>query len=73
MVVITDSANRKWGLSVANDQLMDVLGTLLPFAYGVAAFASGVWHIVNITIGSESGVSWMAFLGVNIRNSWYTV
>lgn len=57
MVVIFDSANRKFGLTIPGDKLMDIMGTLIPTVYGLTSFASGIWHIVNIAKGTETGVS----------------
>ncbi|KAF8798432.1 hypothetical protein BYT27DRAFT_6904784 [Phlegmacium glaucopus] len=57
LVIAVDSANRKVRLTIAKDKLMDIMGIIIPFAYGVSTLGLGFWHAYNIWEGTESGTT----------------
>jgi hypothetical protein len=67
MVVVMDASRHKYVLLGPTG--MNVMGTLIPFAYGTASAISGLWHVINIANGSESGVSFLLLQTLdNIKN-----
>ncbi|KAF8803102.1 hypothetical protein BYT27DRAFT_6743633 [Phlegmacium glaucopus] len=55
MAVFYDNASRKFICLDPTVKGIDIMGTVIPVVYGLATISSGLWHIVDIANGTETG------------------
>lgn len=48
MATVSDYCRQRDPMTTQNNEVLGVMAIVVPFASGVAAFVSGVWHVINI-------------------------
>lgn len=61
LVVISDTGSRKIACLDPIKPIVEFLEVVVPVTYGVFSLASGIWHIVNISLGTETNVSCLLY------------